>query len=185
MFDFSKKIALFDRDGVLNEDRHCYVAHPDQLYLLSNALRGIARLTQAGFRIGICTNQGGIERGAYDEAMLTRIHDKLLQAVHEFGGEIERIVFCASADDAHPWRKPNPGMLLDQAAYFGVDLAGVPFVGDNLVDIQAARAAGAVPVLVRTGKGREVAHKHCAALEGVAIYANVETAVDHWLREMS
>jgi len=124
MFDFSKKLVLFDRDGVLNEN--ALVRRPEELRLLSNALRGIARLTRAGFRVGVCTNQGAIARGALDEAMLAQIHARLLLVVREFGGDIARIVFCASADAAHPWRKPNPGMLLDQAAHFGVALTGVP-----------------------------------------------------------
>ena len=74
-------------------------------------------------------------------------------------------------------------MLLDQAAHFGVALTGVPFVGDSLADIEAARAAGAVPVLVKTGNGRAVAHKWRGKLDDVAVYANVESAVDCWLKE--
>ena len=154
MFDFSKKLVLFDRDGVLNEN--ALVRRPEELRLLSNALRGIARLTRAGFRVGVCTNQGAIARGALDEAMLAQVHAR---------------------------RKPNPGMLLDQAAHFGVALTGVPFVGDSLADIEAARAAGAVPVLVKTGNGRAVAHKWRGKLDDVAVYANVESAVDCWLKE--
>ena len=70
MFDFSKKLVLFDRDGVLNEN--ALVRRPEELRLLSNALRGIARLTRAGFRVGVCTKQGAIARGALDEAMLAQ-----------------------------------------------------------------------------------------------------------------
>ena len=76
MFDFSKKLVLFDRDGVLNEN--ALVRRPEELRLLSNALRGIARLTRAGFRVGVCTNQGAIARGALDEAMLAQVHARLL-----------------------------------------------------------------------------------------------------------
>ena len=165
MFDFSKKLVLFDRDGVLNEN--ALVRRPEELRLLSNALRGIARLTRAGFRVGVCTNQGAIARGALDEAMLAQVHARLLLVAREFGGDIARIVFCASADAAH----------------FGVALTGVPFVGDSLADIEAARAAGAVPVLVKTGNGRAVAHKWRGKLDDVAVYANVESAVDSWLKE--
>lgn len=182
MIDLSKKLVLLDRDGVLNEDRHDYVTRPEELVLLSNGLRAMAALTQAGIRIGICTNQSGLERGRYDEAMLTRIHQKLLDHAADFGAKIDRIVYCASYDNAHPWRKPNPGMLLDQARHFALDLNGVPFVGDNIVDIEAARAAGAVPVLVKTGKGHTVAAKHKDKLDGVLIYPNLEEAVRSWLK---
>ena len=182
MIKLDKKLVLFDRDGVLNEAGR--ITRPEELRLLSNALRGIARLTQAGIRVGICTNQGGIAHGVLDEASLARIHDKLRLVAGEFGGRIDRIVHCASADSDHPLRKPTPGMLLDQARHVGLtDLSGVPFVGDNLVDVQAAQAAGAVPVLVRTGHGKNTAHKHRAALRDVLSYPNVETAVNHWLKE--
>ena len=52
-----------------------------------------------------------------------------------------------------------------------------------VADIEAARAAGAVPVLVKTGNGRAVAHKWRGKLDDVAVYANVESAVDCWLKE--
>ena len=63
-------------------------------------------------------------------------------------------------------------------------LAGVPFVGavSPIVE-RRRRAAGAVPVLVKTGNGRAVAHKWRGKLDDVAVYANVESAVDSWLKE--
>lgn len=182
MINLEKKLVLLDRDGVINQDRHDYVTKPEELVLLSNALRAIGMLTKAGIRVGICTNQSGIERGRYTVEMLAKIHQKLREQAAVFGGEIERIVYCDTYDDNHPWRKPNPGMLLDQAVYFKEDLAGVPFVGDNYIDVEAARRAGAEPVLVKAGKGREVAHKRRAELEGVSIYPNLEEAVKDWLK---
>lgn len=179
--DLSKKLVLLDRDGVLNEDLGDYVCCPEDLTLIESALRGIALLTSAGIRIGICTNQAGISRGRYDESMLHSIHDKLLHMVRNTGGEIERIIFCPSYDDNHPWRKPNAGMLIDQAKYFGVSLEGVPFVGDSLSDITAARRANAQPVLVETGKGKLVRQKYMAELQDVLIYPNLEEAVIRWI----
>lgn len=180
--DLSKKLVLLDRDGVINQDRGDYVCQPSELVVLSNALRAIARLSAGGIRIGICTNQGGIARGRYDEAMLAQIHAKMLAEVRQSGGEIEHIVYCPSYDNADPRRKPNAGMLLEQAQYFGLpDLSGVPFVGDNLVDVQAARAAGALPVLVKTGKGQQMWLNHREQLADVAVYPNLEEAVKAWL----
>lgn len=180
--DLSKKVVLLDRDGVINQDRGDYVCQPSELILLSNALRAIARLTTAGIRIGICTNQGGIARGRYDEVTLEQIHAKMLEEVRRAGGEIEHIVYCPSYDSADPRRKPNAGMLLEQAQYFDLpDLVGVPFVGDNWVDVQAARAAGAFPVLVKTGKGQQMWLNHREQLADVAVYPNLEEAVKDWL----
>lgn len=181
MIDLSKRLVLLDRDGVINEDRQNYVTKPQELILLSNALRAIAKLSKAGIRVGICTNQGGIARGLYDEDMLAQIHAKLESYLFEFGGKIDNILFCPSLDSDHPYRKPNPGMLLEQARFFDVDLKGVPFVGDNIIDIEAARAAGAQAVLVKTGKGAKVCAKHTDKLDNVLVYKNLEQAVDEWL----
>lgn len=179
--DLSRGLVLLDRDGVINEDIHRWVVRLDDLRLLSNALRAIARLSQAGVRVGVCTNQGAVALGLLDEAMLAQIHEKLLRGVAGFGGVIERIVYCASVDENDFYRKPNAGMLLEQGRYFGCSLAGVPFVGDNWVDVQAARAAGAVPVLVKTGNGARTAHKYRRFLDDVWVFPNLEEAVRQWV----
>jgi D-glycero-D-manno-heptose 1,7-bisphosphate phosphatase len=73
----------------------------------------------------------------------------------EAGGRIDGIEFAPEhPDEASHKRKPSPGMLKDLARRLQVNLDEVPFVGDSASDIDAARAAGARPVLVRTGKGR-------------------------------
>ena len=51
------------------------------------------------------------------------------------------------------------------ARQFGVDLSETPFVGDNISDIQAARMANALPVLVRTGMGEYVMQHFPEALD--------------------
>lgn len=181
MPNLAKRLVLLDRDGVLNIDRPDYVSSPEELELIPEALRACARLTQAGIRIGICTNQAGIARGRYTHAALEAIHAKLSAAIHAQGGKIDRILYCESCDDAHPMRKPNPGMLLDQAAHFGLDLAGVPFVGDSIGDIRAAIAAGALPVLVKTGKGAQTLINHPEETTAAAVYNNLEQAVNQWL----
>ena len=71
-----------------------------------------------------------------------------------WGGRLDGIFFCPhAADSTCDCRKPKPGMLLQIAERFNVELADVPCVGDGLRDLQAAAAAGAKPYLVLTGKG--------------------------------
>jgi D-glycero-D-manno-heptose 1,7-bisphosphate phosphatase len=70
------------------------------------------------------------------------------------GGQIDRIVFCPHGPgEGCDCRKPAPGLLLQLGEHYGIDMAGVPFIGDAERDLDAARAIGARPVLVRTGKG--------------------------------
>jgi D-glycero-D-manno-heptose 1,7-bisphosphate phosphatase len=89
-------------------------------------------------------------------AVLNAIHDKMFRALGQYGGRIDAVFYCPCAADHNcDCRKPKPGMLQEISQRFGIDLAGVPSVGDSLRDLQAAYAAGAQPVLVLTGKGRK------------------------------
>ncbi len=148
------KLVILDRDGVINADSDQYIKSPEEWKPIPGSLEAIARLTQAGFRVVVATNQSGLGRGLFDMATLNAMHDKMHKAVNQLGGRIDAIFFCAHAQDAGcACRKPKPGMLLEIAARFDLALAGVPVVGDSLRDLQAASAAGARPVLVLTGKG--------------------------------
>jgi D-glycero-D-manno-heptose 1,7-bisphosphate phosphatase len=81
----------------------------------------------------------------------------MLEDVRRAGGAIAAIHVCYHApEDGCDCRKPAPGLLLRAAREHALDLARVVLVGDDRRDLEAARAAGAVPVLVRTGKGRQV-----------------------------
>jgi len=64
--------------------------------------------------------------------------------------------FCPHGpDDDCSCRKPKPGLIETFAAENNVSLRGVAVIGDSLRDLQAAQAAGASPILVKTGKGRK------------------------------
>lgn len=148
------KLLILDRDGVINKDSDHYIKSPEEWLPLPGSLEAIARLTQAGYRIVVATNQSGIGRGLFDMATLNAMHDKMHKAVSQAGGRIEAVFFCPDTDASNsPCRKPNPGMFQAIAERFNTSLAGVPAVGDALRDLQAAAAVGAKPLLVLTGKG--------------------------------
>jgi D-glycero-D-manno-heptose 1,7-bisphosphate phosphatase len=144
------KVILLDRDGVINQDSVNYIRSIEEFIFLPGSIEAIVRLTKAGYRIGVATNQSGISRGFYNETVLSAIHEKLLHDVRVAGGQIEAIEYCAHMPDAGCFcRKPRPGMLLALAKRLGrSSLLNVPFIGDRVSDIQAAHAAGAVPMLV-------------------------------------
>jgi len=150
------KLVILDRDGTINHDSDQHIKSPAEWKPIKGSLEAIARLTQAGWRVVVATNQSGIGRGLFDMATLNAIHDTMHRAVHQAGGRIDAIFFCPHAGDANcECRKPKPGMLLEIAKRMNVELEGVTVVGDSLRDLQAAAAAGARPVLVLTGKGRK------------------------------
>ena len=102
----------------------------------------------------VATNQSGIGRGLFDFSTLNAIHDKMHRQLAGVGGRIDAIFYCPhTADSACACRKPMPGMLLEIGQRFGVDLTGVPCIGDSLRDLNAAAAVGGQPMLVLTGKG--------------------------------
>lgn len=150
------KLVVLDRDGTINVDSDQHIRSPAQWKPIKGSLQAIARLTQAGWRVVVATNQSGIARGLFDMATLNAIHDTMHRAVHQAGGRIDAVFFCPHAGDADcACRKPRPGMLLEIGKRMNVALESVPMVGDALRDLQAGAAAGARPVLVLTGKGKQ------------------------------
>jgi len=150
------KLVVLDRDGTINHDSDQYIKSPAEWRPINGSLEAIARLTQAGWRVVVATNQSGIARGLFDMATLNAIHDAMHRAVQQAGGRIDAIFFCPHKDDDNcACRKPKPGMLYEIARRLNVGLEGVPMVGDALRDLQAAAAVGAQPILVLTGKGRK------------------------------
>lgn len=176
------KLIVLDRDGVINEDSDDYIKSPEEFIPIPGSLEAIARLTQAGWRVVVATNQSGVARGYYDLATLQRIHDKLHRLLAPLGGQIEAIFYCPHGpDDQCACRKPKPGLLRDIEARLQVSLQGVPAIGDSLRDLEAAQAVGASPILVRTGKGERTLAKG-KGLNGIPVYADLAAAVDVLLR---
>jgi D-glycero-D-manno-heptose 1,7-bisphosphate phosphatase len=150
------KLVILDRDGTINHDSEHYIKSLEEWRPIRGSLEAIARLTQAGYRIVVATNQSGIARGLFTTKALFDIHDALQRAAAQAGGRIDAFFFCPhAADAACQCRKPQPGMLLEVARRFNVALKDTYVVGDALRDVQAAAAAGARPVLVLTGKGEK------------------------------
>jgi D-glycero-D-manno-heptose 1,7-bisphosphate phosphatase len=150
------KLIVLDRDGVINYDSDQFIKSPDEWRAIPGSLEAIARLNHAGFRVIVATNQSGLGRRLFDMATLISIHDKMYKALAQLGGRIDALFYCPhTADSNCDCRKPKPGMLTEIGQRFGVDLTGVPCVGDGERDLQAAAAVGAQPILVLTGKGEK------------------------------
>lgn len=150
------KLIILDRDGVINYDSEQFIKSPDEWRPIPGSLEAIARLNHAGFRVIVATNQSGLGRGLFDMAALISIHDKMYKALTQLGGRVDALFYCPhTADSNCDCRKPKPGMLVEIGQRFGVDMTGVPCVGDSERDLQAAAAVGAQPILVLTGKGEK------------------------------
>ena len=150
------KLIILDRDGVINYDSDQSIKSPDEWRPIPGSLEAIARLNHAGFRVVVATNQSGLGRGLFDMATMVAINEKLHKALAHVGGRIDAVFYCPhTADSDCDCRKPKPGLLTEIGQRFGVDLTGVPCIGDSLRDLQAAQAVGAQPILVLSGKGEK------------------------------
>ena len=147
------KLIILDRDGTINSDSDDFVKTPEEWLPLPGALEAIARLNHAGWHVVIASNQSGLGRGLFDVASLNAMHAKMHKMLAAQGGRIDAVFYCPhTADDDCHCRKPRPGLLEQIGRRFGVQLAGVPSVGDSLRDVLASAAAGCEPHLVLTGK---------------------------------
>jgi D-glycero-D-manno-heptose 1,7-bisphosphate phosphatase len=171
------KLVILDRDGVINQDSDQFIKTPDEWKPIPGSLEAIAKLNHAGFRVVVASNQSGIGRGLFDMGALNAINDKMYRALSQVGGRIDALFYCPHAAESNcGCRKPKPGMLLDIAQRFNVDLADVPAVGDSLRDLQAAAAVDARPILVLTGKGTKT--QQAGGLpENTLVYADLAEAV--------
>lgn len=174
-------LVILDRDGVLNEESDAHIKSVEEWLPLPGSLEAVARLNRAGFRVALATNQSGVARGLFSEEDLRAIHRHINAQLERIGGRLDPIVYSPHGPGSeHPMRKPRPGMLQEIARRLDVELRGVPYVGDSWRDVEAGRAAGAAPVLVRTGNGRAtLAAGH--DLRGVEVHDDLAGFVDAFL----
>jgi D-glycero-D-manno-heptose 1,7-bisphosphate phosphatase len=149
------KLIILDQAGVINHSSETSIKTPDEWIPIPGSLEAIARLTHSGYRVIIATNQSGIGRGLLDMATYNAINDKMHKAVNHAGGRIDAIFFCPHTNaDKCTCRKPATGLFDEIMQRYGINLKNVPAIGDSLKDLQAASAAGAIPILVLTGEGQ-------------------------------
>lgn len=173
--------ALFlDRDGVLIENNPTYVRSVAETHFIPGALDALARFRAARpeWRVLIATNQAGVGKGLISPAAVEAIHALVLQQVRAAGGRIDGIYMCPHRSEENcSCRKPSPGMLLQAADEWGLDLARSVMIGDAVTDVLAALAAGVTPVLVQSGLGT-AADLSRAGLSHIRVWPDLASAID-------
>lgn len=143
------KAAFFDRDGTLISDVN-YLQSIDQIKLIEHAV-AITQVCQSlGYHIFVVTNQSGVGRGFFDEAFVQKTHDYLKELFIKKGVTICDFYYCPHHPEAIiqtyrkicECRKPLPGMLLQAAKDYKIDLTASLMFGDKACDVNAGRAAG-------------------------------------------
>lgn len=143
---------FLDRDGVINEvlsSRVKFVNKPDEFYLLDGVGVAIKQFKDAGFKVFVVTNQGGVGLGYMREDTLHAIHEKMIVDLSMYGASVDEITYCPHKPHANCiCRKPNPQMILDLAEKYDINLSKSYMIGDRKPDIEAGMLAGTQTVLV-------------------------------------
>jgi D-glycero-D-manno-heptose 1,7-bisphosphate phosphatase len=156
-----KRAVFIDRDGTINVEKE-YLYRTDDFAFIPGAPRAIRLLNEAGFLVIVVSNQSGVARGYYTEEDVQLLHRHIASQLEQSGARVDAWLYCPH----HPagrgsyalpcrCRKPLPGMLLEAAGRFAIDLASSIMIGDKLVDVEAGVAAGCRSILVRSGYGSE------------------------------
>ncbi len=143
--------VFIDRDGVINRKPADgqYVNHLDQFELLDGSIEAIVRLSSAGTRVVVVTNQQGVAKGVTDPIELEAIHSWLRDQVEAAGGQISQIRVCPHFELSCDCRKPNVG-LFEEARRLdrGIVFADSVVIGDSESDIKAAARIGACAIRI-------------------------------------
>lgn len=153
--------VFLDRDGTINEQMG-YINHISRFVLLPRAAAAIRLLNENRIPVAVVTNQSGLARGYFPEALLDEVHARMVQLLAEAGAHVDGIYVCPHHPEAREekyrlacqCRKPRPGLFLQAAADLDLDLPRSYAVGDRWSDLKAAAAVEATGILVLTGYGR-------------------------------
>lgn len=179
------KLIILDRDGVINYDSDDYIKTLDEWIPLPGSMEAIGKLTQAGYKIAVATNQSGIARGYFSVETLNAMHEKMSKLAAEHGGKFDYIAYCPHGPDDHcDCRKPLPGLIHQIESALGVSAKGCFMLGDSLRDLQAGEAAGMKPVLVKTGKGEKTLKKN-EGLENALVFDDLASFVEGLIKNPS
>lgn len=181
----AKPRAIFlDRDGVINVNRPNNVTRWDEFKFESGSLEALARLAATDFYLIVVSNQSAIGRGQMTRAVLDSIHAQMQAEVARVGGRIDRVYYCPhTPEEKCACRKPAPEMLERGRDEFALDLTQSFFIGDWIDDVRAARNAGVIPILVRTGRGaRALVELQNAGVPLPEVFENLAAAVE-WILE--
>ena len=150
----NKQKAIFlDRDGTINK-MVGFVTKPEQFELIEGAAEAIKAINKSGYLAIVVTNQPVIARGDCTFKELQIIHDKMETELGKVGAFVDAIYVCPHHTDMGfegerpeykcncECRKPKPGLLLQAAKDFNIDLSESYMIGDSHRDVEAGENAG-------------------------------------------
>ncbi|MCQ2976080.1 MAG: HAD family hydrolase [Bacteroidales bacterium] len=139
------KLAIFDRDGVIDDNSKLYYIYKKEDFIFNPGVKeAMAYFTKNNYKIAIVSNQSGIAKGIYTLEDIENLHNWMNEELKNFGAIVNKIYVCPH----HPnfsnclCRKPSPLMLEKAMAEFNADFESSFFVGDSDSDVEAGTKAG-------------------------------------------
>ena len=183
--------VFLDRDGTLIEEVG-FLDRADRVELYPWSIDAVRLLNRAGLRVIVATNQSGIARGFFTEAIVNDVHEHLSALLAEGGARIDAYYYCPHHPHGHvdgytqvcECRKPARGLVDRAVRELDVDPLQSFVVGDRWLDVRLARAVGARSVLVRTGYGRGEEAKPVPDVAADAVADNLMGATSWILRNL-
>ncbi len=160
------RVVFLDRDGTLCEEVG-YLSSVEQMRLIPRSGEAVRLLNQKGYKVVVVTNQAGVARGFFPEAVLEGLHAEMVRQLREEGAYLDGIYYCPHhpLDGFPPYRqecncrKPATGLLERAAADLNLDLLSGYMIGDHFSDVECGQRVGAETVLLLTGHGQEALAK--------------------------
>jgi D-glycero-D-manno-heptose 1,7-bisphosphate phosphatase len=146
--------VFLDRDGVINEDKPPYLIRVEDVAIHKDVQEALRKLTDAGIRAIVVSNQGAIGRGLHSRENAERIFRKVIDGAEAGGGKIDAWYYCPHPpEEGCSCRKPRTGMFEQAVHEHGIRLEEAVFVGDGFGDALAAQTLGLPFYLVNQGWG--------------------------------
>lgn len=145
----SSKAVFLDRDGTIIRDM-IYLNDPAKIEVFAESYEAIRLMNQQGYLVILVTNQSGVAKGIVKESILQEINSIIIADFQKNGAKIKDVYYAPDAVDSGSFnRKPNPGMLLQAAQKYGIDLKLSWMVGDRMTDVEAGLRAGCQSILLQ------------------------------------
>lgn len=173
---------FLDRDGTVAEEVG-YLNHASRFRMFPFAGPSIRRLKEAGFAVIVVTNQSGVARGYFPEALVRQVNELMQRELAAMGADLDGVYYCPhNSAEGCDCRKPNTGMIERAVREHNLDLTHSYVVGDRYGDMELAFRAGCKAVFVRTGYGlgEETWHAQDWPRQPDAVVDDLRSAVE-WM----
>ena len=155
------KAIFLDRDGVINSDvGHYYIYKVEDFIINKGIINSLKQFQEAGYKLFIISNQGGVAKGIYSCDDVDKVHAHLEAKLKENQIFLQEIYYCPHHDSVASCecRKPSPYMINQAIEKYDIDINKSYMIGDSKRDIEAAEAAGVKGIKIEANEDISI---HC------------------------